>query len=204
LLAEGDRATITTAIGERLQVRVAEGDGDVVLFVLMLGPGESLDAESPARVLLEFPCVQGIAQVRGDATLADDDLVRFHVCNAIEVVQRRRFFRVRTPRRVDVTSDDGLLSTYSVDISGCGMLMTGPEALETGDQIRFRLHIGDDEIPIEGGARVVRTAADGHRAIEFEQFPRQEEERLIRFLFDRQRAERAITRGDLHKAGGAR
>jgi c-di-GMP-binding flagellar brake protein YcgR len=103
-----------------------------------------------------------------------------------------------------VASDTGVLDAYSVDISGGGMLMTGPEALEPGDQIRFRLHIGADETPIEGRARVVRSDGGGRRAIAFEQIPRHEEERLVRFLFDRQRAERACTPGDARRARGTR
>ena len=197
LLAEGDRGTLTTATGDRLPVRASECDGDVALLALVLGSAAALDAETPARALLEFPCAHGLARVQGEATLVDDDLVRFHVFEVLEVLQRRRFFRVRTPRRVEVASDAGVRvgESYSVDISGGGMLMTGPDTLAPGDRIRFRLHLAADDVPIEGGARVVRTAGDGARAIEFEEIAGQEEERLIRFLFDRQRAERAFTRG---------
>jgi len=198
LLAEGDRGMLTTALGARLPVRVARRDGDVVLLVLMIGPGEALEPGTTTRVLLESPCTHGIARLRGEAELEEDDLVRFHVFDVLEMLQRRRFFRVRTPQRVELASSTGLLSTCSVDISGGGMLMTGPETLEPGEEVEFRLYLGADENPIEGQARVVRTAGEGRRAVAFEHIPRREEERLIRFLFDRQRAERAFTRRDAH------
>lgn len=193
LVADGDRATLTTPVGERLPVRVSRRAGDVVLLVLMVGREEAFDAEG---VMLECPCQHGIARLRGEAELEDEDLVRFHVSDVVEVVQRRRFFRVSTAQRVEVGTTGGLLRTYSVDISGGGMLLTGPESLEPGERVRFRLYLGDDDTPIEGHAGVVRTSGGGRRAIAFEEIPRHDEERLIRFLFDRQRAERAFTRGE--------
>jgi hypothetical protein len=204
LVAGGEPGTLTTATGEQLPVRVAEREGDVVVLVLMLGSGATLDADAAAAVLLECPSVHGIARLQGEAELEDHDLVRLHVSDVIEVLQRRRFFRVRTPQRVELASVAGTLTAYSVDISGGGMLITGPETLEPGDRVRFRLYLGADETPIQGYARVVRTASEGQRAIAFEKIPRQEEQRLIRFLFDRQRAERAFTRGEAHGAGGTR
>jgi hypothetical protein len=204
LLAEGDRGTLTTALGEQLPVRVAGCDGDLVLLAPMLGHGEPLEHDSPARVLLEAASLHGIVRVRGEAAVRDGELVHFHVFGVIEVLQRRRFFRVRTPRRVEVSRGARVLDALSVDISGGGILMTIRDTLEPGDLVHFRLYLGTDDEPIEGSARVVRTAADGNRAIEFDEMPRQEEERLIRFLFDRQRAERAVTRGDGHRLGGAK
>ena len=148
---------------------------------------------------MECACAHGIVRLRGEATLEDDDLVRFRVCELLEVLQRRRFFRVRTPQRVEVASSAGVRDAYSVDISAGGMLLTGPDTLALGEELLFRLFLGADQAtPVEGQARVVRASADGRRAIAFEQIPRHEEERLIRFLFDRQRAERAFTRGEAH------
>jgi len=198
LVLNGARGTLTTQNGERLHVRVAQCDGDVVLLVPVLDPGDTFDGNGGERVLLECNCPHGLARFRGDAEVEDDEAVRFHVFNVLEVLQRRRFFRVSTPRRVEVSNGARVLDACSVDISAGGMLLTGLESAEVGDRIRFRLYLGTDENPIEGEANVVRTTGDGRRAIAFQQFPRHEEERLIRFLFDRQRAERAFTRGDAH------
>ena len=80
--------------------------------------------------------------------------------------------------------------------------MNGPETLERGEEIGFRLYLAADKTPIAGQAHVVRATDEGQRAVEFDPIPRHDEERLIRFLFDRQRAERATIRGDAHGAGG--
>ena len=198
LLADGDRGTLMTEIGGQLQVRVAQRAGDVVLLVLTLGADDLLEADRAERAVLECPGPHGVARLRGEVEVEGRGLVRFHIAKVDEVIQRRRFFRVQTAQRVELANDLGRLKTYTVDISGGGMLLTGPESLEAGDEIRFCLYLGAEKTPIEGQARVVRTDGDGRRAIAFDEFPRQDEERLIRFLFDRQRAERAVTRGDAH------
>jgi PilZ domain len=192
-VADGDPGRLTTPAGEQLPVRVAERRGDVLLLCLMLEPGEVLDADS-GPLGLECTSANGIARFRGEVELEQPDLVRFRVVDLVEV-QRRSFFRVRAPQRVVVSGDDvGAVETFSVDISGGGMLLRGPVTLQPGARIRFELDLFPGDPPIEGRARVVRAGDGGQRAVVFEEIPRHARERLIRFLFDRERAERATIR----------
>jgi hypothetical protein len=87
--------------------------------------------------------------------------------------------------------------------SGVRVRLHGPETLRLDDHVRFRLHLEHEAAPVKGRARVVRCAADGQRAIVFEEISRQDRERLIHFIFDRQREARARTRGtDSQEQGG--
>ena len=68
-------------------------------------------------------------------------------------------------------------------------------SLELGASVRFRLELGAGEPTIEGRARVVRAGDGDERGVVFEQISSANRQRLIRFIFDRQRAALAKTRG---------
>jgi len=87
-------------------------------------------------------------------------------------------------------------NAHAVDLSGGGMLLNGPQTLALDDRVRFRLHLDADNPPIRGKARVVRCADDDRRALKFVQITAADRQRLIHFIFDRQRMERAKTRGE--------
>jgi c-di-GMP-binding flagellar brake protein YcgR len=196
-LAEGEHGQLTGPAGQHWPVQVTEHHGDVLMLVLLAESGE-LDAEAAQSLTLECTSDHGVARFPGRAVLEEHDLVRFHVHDAPEVVQRREFVRVRAPQPVviAVSGSATIGGTYAVDVSGGGMLLNGPEALALDDSIRFRLHLDADAAPIRGKARVVRCLGGSQRALVFEQISKQDRDRLIHFIFERQREERARTRGD--------
>jgi hypothetical protein len=172
------------------------GGGGDILLVLLDDPGPALDA-AVTDLVLESCGPRGLVRMRGTAVRLSEDLVRFAVDGPAEVVQRREFVRVLAPQPVTIDDDNGLvIDTQSLNISGGGMLLRGPEALDLDTQIRFSLSLGDDIAPVIGVGRVVRAAADSQRAVVFEDISRTDRERLIRFIFDRQRVALAVTRGD--------
>ena len=103
--------------------------------------------------MLEFTSDHGVVRFPGDAQLEEPDLVRFRVRDVPEIEQRREYVRVRAPRPVVIAvSGSGTIdSAYSVDVSGGGMLLSGPETLQLDDNIRFRLHLDSTSPPIKGG-----------------------------------------------------
>jgi PilZ domain len=196
LLAGGEHGKLTSPGGEEWPVRVTRGEGDVLMLVLLV-EDERPAPEQVGSLTLECTSKHGLARFQGEAVLEDRDLVRFNIRDSAEVEQRREFVRVQSPQPVilSVTGSDTIDNAYSVDLSGGGMLLNGPEALRLEDNIRFRLHLDANHEPIKGRARVVRCAGDGQRAIVFEQISRRDRDRLIHFIFDRQREARAKTRG---------
>jgi hypothetical protein len=196
-LSPSDRGRLTTPAGEHWPVRVTERDGDVLMLVLLVESGE-LDRGQVESLTLECTSEYGVARFQGDAVLEDHDLVRFRVRDSPMVLQRREFVRVRAPQPVvfAVSGSATIGSAYAVDLSGGGMLLTGPETLALDENIRFRLHLDDDTAPIKGMARVVRCASGEERALVFDQISKQDRDRLIHFIFDRQRIDRAKTRGE--------
>jgi c-di-GMP-binding flagellar brake protein YcgR len=131
-------------------------------------------------------------RLRGEATLEQRDLIRFRPEQPAEVLQRREFVRIDSPQPVVV---DGAVRTHAVDLSGGGMLLRGLEHLVEGQRVRFSLELGGSEPPIRGGARVVRAGDGGQRGLVFDAITPKERQRLIHFIFEKQRIAIARTRG---------
>jgi c-di-GMP-binding flagellar brake protein YcgR len=79
------------------------------------------------------------------------------------------------------------LDGKAVDLSGGGMLLSGADRLELDSLVRFTLSLGPGAAEIEGRARVVRADEKGRRALVFEQISPLDRQRLIHFVFERQR-----------------
>jgi hypothetical protein len=194
LITGGKEGKLTTPGGEQVPVRVFER-GDQLVLVLMLEAGEDLQPGSSEPLSLEYVSTRGLVRFSGEATLEGRDLVRFTVAAEGEVVQRREFVRVDAVQPVVLAI--GLhgepLSTHAIDVSGGGMLVTGPD-LPLDSSVRFSLHLGPNLTPIEGRAHVVRNDEQGRRALVFDEISSADRQRLIHFVFECQRASLAKTK----------
>ena len=188
----GKEGKLTTPVGSRIPVRVYERSGDYLMLVLMLDAGDELSQDVVEPLLLEYVSPRGLVRFHGQAVIQERDLVRFDVSAAPEVTQRREFVRVPSAQTVEVAKDYGVaagdqINVHAIDISGGGMLLSGAEQLPLGTHVRFSLNIGTGSPPIEGNAQVVRAGDEGQRALVFEQISRTDRQRLIHFVFERQR-----------------
>jgi c-di-GMP-binding flagellar brake protein YcgR len=107
-------------------------------------------------------------------------------------LQEREYVRVMSARPVLVYRgpDQRPISSYTVDVSGGGLLLAGPDTLTVGEQISFQLTTAPGTPPIAGTGTVVRRDARGRRPISFTSISDLDRRRLIRFIFDCQRLER--------------
>jgi hypothetical protein len=187
---------LTTGEGQTLAVSISMR-GEQMLLVLLVSPGSLLDRETD-ELVLESITSRGIVHVRGSVERVEQDLVRFQPFGDPELIQRREFVRLTAPQRVTLDDLAGLVvDTHSVNISGGGMLISGKEprlALET--TLRFSLDLGSRHEPVVGVGKVVRAAEDDQLGIVFTEISDLDRDRLIRFIFDRQRRALAVTRGD--------
>ncbi|MGH2856179.1 MAG: flagellar brake protein [Solirubrobacteraceae bacterium] len=187
------QGTLTTAAGEQLPVRTFERGREVVLVVLV-DVDEHPDAE---QAQLEYTSVRGVVHLHGEAVFEDRSLVRFRVSGDPEVMQRRSFVRVHTPRAVTLDVGRGdQRSVHTVDLSGGGMLLADADTLQPDQSVRFVIALDPHEPPIEGSARVARIGGDDKRALVFERIDEHDRQRLIRFVFECMRTARAKTKGD--------
>ncbi len=194
----GKQGKLTTPVGRHIPVRVYERSGDYLMLVLMLDAGDELSHDVVEPLLLEYVSPRGLVRFHGQAVLQERDLVRFDVSAAPEVTQRREFVRVPSIQKVEVAKAHGggaggdqingdAIDAHAIDVSGGGMLVSGVDSLPLGAHVRFSLHLGPGVTPIEGNAQVVRAADEGKRALVFDQISRADRQRLIHFVFERQR-----------------
>jgi c-di-GMP-binding flagellar brake protein YcgR len=132
-----------------------------------------------------------LVRFEGQAVLQERDLVRFEVGAEPEVTQRREFVRIPALQSVAV-GDEGKRAK-AIDLSGGGMLLSGADKLELDSVVRFCLDLGPSTGAVEGLARVVRSDEAGRRALVFEQIDEDDRQRLIHFVFERQREALAKT-----------
>ena len=195
LIPTGHEGKLIAPGHETMPVRVFERGSDVLMLVVLLDADSGVEPERTEPVLLEYSSAQGLVRMHGEARLEQRDLIRFSPAQPPEVLQRREFVRIDAPQPVELTDPVGTpIATHAVDISGGGMLLRGLEQLDEGQMLRFRLDLGGEEAPLEGRARVVRIDEEGHRGLVFEAISSSERQRLIHFIFDRQRVARAKTR----------
>lgn len=184
--------TLVRGSGERIQARVAERETDSLLVGIMFRTERPLNEGSLDDIVLEYASGRGRVRLRGTVTLEDRDLLRFRELCSVEVLQEREYVRVRATRPVMVCTggSQGTVQSYSVDLSGGGMLLAGPNTLKIGERVDFRLTTTPGGAPILGSGTVVRTDSRGHRAICFDEIGEGDHRRLVRFIFECQRAER--------------
>lgn len=188
-------ATLVMPDGERLPARIAgnEDGALAVLAMVRLGPG--LTQDSLQRIVLEISGGKGVVRLGGVVSMQEDELLRFGSLRSIDVVQRREYVRVKASRQVLVTfgGSSAAIESYSVDLSGGGMLLGGLDHVRVGERVGFRL-ITEPDGPgashITGTGRVVRSDPGGRRAIAFDSISEGDRRRLIKFLFECQREER--------------
>jgi hypothetical protein len=196
LIPAGLPGRLTASGGDQVPVRVFERGSDVLMLVVLLDADTGLEPPPLEPVLLEYTSAQGLVRLQGRAIIEKPDLIRFAPAQAPEVLQRREFVRVDAPQPVRLTDEVGAtIATHAVDVSGGGMLLCGLEEFSEGQRLRFTLELGPGQEPVQGTARVVRTVGDGgRRGVVFEAISSTERQRLVHFIFDRQRAARAKTR----------
>lgn len=181
--------------GQDIAVEVTWQSGNR-LTLSVLAKGAQLSFPAVEELVLECTSSRGMTRLAGEATPAGDGRLEFVVHDVIEVEQRRRFVRVRVSRPVRVarTADGRVSHTFALDLSGGGLLLAGPDRLNPGEHVSFRLRLESGSEPIEGYARVVRLAGSGHPALTFDSIKPADRERLIHFIFDCERRARALLR----------
>jgi PilZ domain len=208
----GTQGKLSTPVGSQIPVRVYER-GDFLMLVLMLDAAEELAPDAAEELapdvaeplVVEYVSPRGVVRFCGQAVLQERDLVRFEVSAAPEITQRREFVRVPAVQNVALAGGEGSagIKGHAIDISGGGMLLSGADHLELDALVRFTLKLAAGTDEIAGWARVVRADDEGRRALVFEQISEDDRQRLIHFVFERQREALAkVGRVTKHRRAG--
>jgi c-di-GMP-binding flagellar brake protein YcgR len=183
--------------GRPLSARVEDVTEDSITLGLFAAPAWPEGGVEGAAVHIEFTSPRGVHQLEGAVGAVAGDLVRVDVAEN-RVVQRRD--DVRAEAVVPVTlrvGDDGQetnLGTYTLDVSGGGFLIAGPDSLAVGERAQLALRLPDDLEPLDVLVTVVRETERGLRGVAIDAISPHDERRLVRFVFERQRLARRIVR----------
>jgi c-di-GMP-binding flagellar brake protein YcgR len=105
--------------------------------------------------------------------------------------QDRRFVRVPCTFEIRVVSGDVTYSGLTQDISGGGMLILLPAKVKPGSTVVLQFTLPPDE-PMELAAQVVRHLSEQGKmiptAVKFVDLDERERDRIIKFVFARQRS----------------
>jgi hypothetical protein len=202
----GESVTVSLADGARVPARVLEVTQDSVLVAVTV-PMRPLAAAQLRQLMLEYNSPRGRVRLQGEFaqdSAADPDLLRLREPRSVEVLQERSYVRIQSARPVLVYSgsDNSRIESYTIDVSGGGFLLAGSASLVVGEEVNFRLSVASGSTPISGTGRVARVDAMGRRAVAFESISDLDRRRLVRFIFECQRAERR--RGLVEDGDGSR
>jgi hypothetical protein len=191
----GSRGTLIRGDGGRWPVRVIECQDATIMLVALLGLDDRSWAPAPERVALEAITHWGLIRLEGEATVTTADVIRLRACRVTDVLQRRGLARVAVSRPVLLVAGaaEHAIGTYTIDLSGNGMSLAGPDNLRLASHVGFSLRFDPEQPAIEGRGRVARIDA-GQPSISFRDISERDRERLIHFIFEHQRLARGLTR----------
>jgi hypothetical protein len=186
--------TLFSRGSDGINARVLERGPDSLLVAIMVPVGR-LSPRDLDGLVLEFVAPQGRVRLSGTTTIedpSDPDVLRIDAPRSIEVLQEREYVRIMSARPAIVYGGrDGIpIESYTVDLSGGGFLLAGPDTLKIGDEVQFQLTLTPGVLLISGTGEVVRVDRMGRRAVAFKSITELDRRRLIRFIFECQRAER--------------
>ena len=165
------------------------GDSHAILG-LAREPDRPLPEIGAAEATLEAVTRRGeirvVAQVKQHN--GEPDAVRVDFDREAEIVQRRDFFRLEVMTRVVLNRESGaLVDAKTLDLSASGLRLAGPLDLRPGERVWAAIHVGEDDPPVRAHGHVLRVTDRGQVVVNFDLIDEAARDRLIRFLFARQR-----------------
>jgi hypothetical protein len=194
LPGRSENVTLVPPRGERIAARVLEREPDSLLVAIMV-PTAPLSNRQLDGLVLEFVAPRGRIRLTGTVTIespSEPDVLRIDHPRSIEVLQEREYVRIMSARPAVVYGGANQIpvQSYTVDVSGGGFLLAGPDSLRIGDEVEFQLTLTPGVLLIAGKGKVVRVDSHQRRAVEFTSISELDRRRLIRFIFECQRSER--------------
>jgi c-di-GMP-binding flagellar brake protein YcgR len=146
-------------------------------------------------VSIQYTNRRGVCRIDGVGHQAKvPGLLRVDHKGKVQLIQRREFVRVDAMIRVTyepIGPGGWLAETTTINVSGGGFMLSGREGLRIGEVMSFTLELGGGEDDMTVLGRVVRETSSG-LGVEIENIDERERERLVRWVFARERTNRQI------------
>jgi PilZ domain len=171
-------------------------DSDAVIVALAV-PDDRVPKLAGREVSVEWATGRGIQRLLGTLVVESSECVKVVVVGEAERIQRRSWARIDAVAPITVRGVDEPVggATTTLNVSGGGVLVKDLWNLPLGTDVRIELEAEAGQPPIRALGRVVREAGKGEKGIRIDDIGRDDEERLIRYVRDRERAALRMTRG---------
>jgi hypothetical protein len=192
----GQSVHLVAPSGATIDARVRDAGAGTLL--LRLDSPDPIALLADAAVSVEFADRRGVCRMPGTARSADGgSALRVDASGVVELIQRRDFVRVEAfvPVTYQPLGPDGwTVTANTLDVSGGGFRIADAQALRLGDMLGFTLELGEGEAPLHAVATAVRDAGDGAFGMRWVEILERERQRLVRWVFMRERLARQIAR----------
>lgn len=197
---QGQEVYVVAPSGAAINAQVREVSNGATTVEFSGGSGDPTARLDGDNVLIEYTNSRGICRVGGTAHKAKGlGVLRVDHTGKVQLVQRRDFVRIDALIRVTyqpLGATGWTAETTSLNVSGGGFMISGREGLRIDDVMPFTLELDGDvreSGPMVVIGRVVRETPSG-LGIGIQQIDERERERLIRWVFARQRLAMQIVR----------
>jgi c-di-GMP-binding flagellar brake protein YcgR len=152
-----------------------------------------------AEVAVEHATGRGINRFGGILQLDDarPEKLKVIVQGDAERIQRREWARVDATLAIKVSGVDEPIGgeTVTLNVSGGGVLIKDTWRMPLGIDVRIELEVEAGAPPIKALGRVVREPALDQKGIRIDSIAREDEERLVKLVRDRELAALRMSRG---------
>jgi hypothetical protein len=194
----GEAVHLITEAGASIAARVKDTGSDSFLLRLDEGASDPRELLADRAVSLEFTNLRGVCRIPGTAEVAADaGALHMTATGTVELIQRRDYYRVESfvPVTYQPYGPDGsTVTANTLDVSGGGFRISAAEGLKLWDMLRFTIELGEGEDPVQAIAQAVREADDDSFGMRFVEILEGERQRLVRWVFARERLARQIAR----------
>ncbi len=193
----GQAVHVIAPSGASIDARVKDAATTSFLLRFDSEAADPVELLADKQVSLEFTNTRGVCRIIGDALAAPGPALRVNATGTIELLQRRDYVRVEAfvPVTYNPDGPDGWTATaHTLDVSGGGFQIAGAEGLRLGDMMRFTLELGEGEDDVDAVATAVREAGEGAFGMRFVEIVERDRQRLVRWVFARERLARQIAR----------
>jgi hypothetical protein len=198
---EGQEIWVIAPNGASISARANEVTADATTIEFLRNQGDVASELANGSVALQYVTRRGVCRIDGVAHRAKHEgAIRVDHTGKVELIQRREFVRIdaMVPVTYQPIGPSGWTTeTTTINVSGGGFMISGSEGLRMDEVCTFTLHLDGEreagELVCDG--QVVRETPGG-LGISITLIDEEERERLIRWVFARERLSRQIVKGD--------
>jgi hypothetical protein len=149
------------------------------------------------EVAVEYKTGRGIQRYGGILQIESGEQLRVVMQGEAERIQRREWARVDTILPIKIKGVDEPIEgeTQTLNISGGGVLVKDKWNMPLGIDVRIELFPEPGTEPIRALGRVVRVAGQDEKGVRIDSISREDEERLVRLVRERELAALRMSRG---------